>query len=193
MFLLFKPTTEAIRQFIAVQDGAAFSYPEIGATRAGEPPAGYIIDHNRQLLGTGRATFERAAAAVREWQMFAVDWVELCFPDTPIRAGETVAVLVNHLGFCSLNATRIVYVLEETADGVEKFGFAYGTLAAHSERGEERFSVEYHAADDSVWYDLYAFSQPQHPLARIGYPISRMLQKRFAAESKEAMKRAVER
>jgi uncharacterized protein (UPF0548 family) len=193
MFLLSRPSEEAIRQFLAAQNGAAFSYPETGATRAGDAPAGYTVDHNRQLLGTGRAVFERAVAAVRGWRMFALGWTELCFPDTPIQAGATVAVLVNHLGFWSLNAARIVYVLDETTGGAERFGFAYGTLEAHGERGEERFSVEFHAADASVWYDLYAFSQPQHFLARLGYPVSRMFQKRFAADSKQAMMRAVER
>jgi uncharacterized protein (UPF0548 family) len=73
---------------------------------------------------------------------------------------------------------------------VEKFGFAYGTLAEHAERGEERFLVEWHQDDDTVWYDLLAFSKPG-PMARVGYPLARRLQKRFARDSKEAMKRAV--
>ncbi len=84
-----------------------------------------------------------------------------------------------------------MYVLEETTDTVEKFGFAYGTLAEHGERGEERFSIEYHNGDESVWYDLYAFSQPNNFWAKVGYPFSRYLQKQFAIESKEAMQRAV--
>jgi uncharacterized protein (UPF0548 family) len=50
--------------------------------------------------------------------------------------------------------------------------------------------VEYHSADQSVWYDLFAFSRPS-ALARLGYPITRMLQKRFAHDSKLAMQRAV--
>jgi uncharacterized protein (UPF0548 family) len=83
--------------------------------------------------------------------------------------------------------------LEETNDEIEKFGFAYGTLLEHAERGEERFSVEYHKSDESVWYDLYAFSQPNNFWARLGYPASRMLQRRFATESKVAMKRAIEK
>ena len=40
--------------------------------------------------------------------------------------------------------------------------------------------VEWHQADNSVWYDLYAFSQPNQWLARLGYPVVRRLQKRFA-------------
>jgi uncharacterized protein (UPF0548 family) len=66
-------------------------------------------------------------------------------------------------------------------------------LTEHAERGEERFSVEYHRADKSVWYDLYAFSQPNHFLAKLGYPLGRHLQKQFAMESKAAMQRAVQK
>ena len=63
----------------------------------------------------------------------------------------------------------------------------YGTLPAHGEMGEERFTVEHHATDDSVWYDLYALSRAGHPLVRLAYPIARHLQRRFARDSKQAM------
>ena len=75
-----------------------------------------------------------------------------------------------HLRFFSLNACRIVYTIDSGGDEdgvIKRYGFAYGTLAEHAERGEERFSVEWHAEDDSVWYDLFAFSWPNHRLARL--------------------------
>jgi uncharacterized protein (UPF0548 family) len=143
------------------------------------------------LIGTGTNDFQAAVAAIKTWKMFDMPWVNLCWPDTPIEVGKNVAILVKHFGFWSLNAARIVYVIEETGN-VEKVGFAYGTLQEHGERGEERFSVEFHHASNEVWYDLLAFSTPNHVLARLGYPLSRMLQRRFAADSKQAMLRAVE-
>jgi uncharacterized protein (UPF0548 family) len=121
--------------------------------------------------------------------MFDIAWLELFWPSTPIEQGETVAIAVAHLGFWSLNAARIVYTVEERG-ALELYGFAYGTLHDHAEIGEERFTVEFHAADETVWYELYAFSQPR-PLARLAYPYTRALQKRFASESKKAMLRAV--
>ncbi len=95
-------------------------------------------------------------------------------------------------GFWSLNACRVVYVLDEPGECKAKFSFAYGTLPDHAERGEERFTVEW-LNDDSVWYDLYAFSRPQHPLVKAGAPAGRMLQKRFARESLAAMRRLAAR
>jgi uncharacterized protein (UPF0548 family) len=62
-------------------------------------------------------------------------------------------------------------------------------LPDHVERGEERFTVEWQA-DDSVWYDICAFSRPKHPLARLGFPVTRMLQKRFVRDSLAVMKAA---
>lgn len=189
MFLLNKPDEAFIRHFLDKQKGEPFSYPEVGAS-SGSAPGDYIVDHNRILLGAGHETFLRAIRAVKSWKMFDFAWLELYWPDTPIVEGATVGILVRHLGFWSLNACRIVYVIEEKGE-VERYGFAYGTLPAHAERGEERFSVEYHPADAKVWYDLYAFSKPRNALARAGYPVTRLLQKRFARESRKAMLKSV--
>ena len=118
--------------------------------------------------------------------------LQLFWPDTPIRDGSTVAVLAHTFGLWSLNACRIVYVLEEDAP-IRRYGFGYGTLPEHAERGEERFSVEWHAGDDSVWYDILAISRPKQWLARAGYPLTRRLQRRFARDSMGAMVAAVGR
>jgi hypothetical protein len=71
--------------------------------------------------------------------MFDMPWVQLCWPNAVVEPGATVAVLISHLGFWSLNACRVVYVVDEHGSS-EKYGFAYGTLPDHGER-EERFTV----------------------------------------------------
>lgn len=184
MFFLSKPSEAINRSFVSAQKDQPFSYAEVGNSRE-KSPSGYRCDHNRIRLGTGRNDFDRAIAAVKQWKMFDMPWINLCWPDTPIEAGATVAVLVSHLGFWSLNACRIVYVIEEHGT-LEKYGFAYGTLPDHAAFGEERFTVEYNASDGAVWYDVFAFSRPR-PLARLAYPFTRALQRRFARESKDAM------
>lgn len=168
-----------------------FSYPEVGAT-AGDVPGQYNLDHNRIQLGQGEAIWNRAVEAIRQWQMFNIPWIKIYPPILPIQVGMDVAVSVEHLWFYSLNACRIVYVVNEDGS-TKRFGFAYGTLEEHAESGEERFTVEWNSADDRVWYDILAFSRPRKILAKLGYPLSRMLQKRFAAESKVAMLAAVGR
>jgi uncharacterized protein (UPF0548 family) len=129
--------------------------------------------------------------AIRAWQMFNMPWLRLDRTSAPIQVGTDIAVSVHHFGFYSLNACRIVYVVDEE-DPVKRFGFAYGTLMEHAESGEERFTVEWNR-DDTIWYDILAFSRPRQMLARLGYPLSRLLQKRFAEDSKAAMLEAVSR
>ncbi|HLY20672.1 MAG TPA: DUF1990 domain-containing protein [Bryobacteraceae bacterium] len=186
-FLFTRPSRHYIQAFLEAQRGHPFSYAGQGATRE-QAPAGYTVDRNRIQLGTGTALFARAVEAMRRWKMFDIGWIELCWTDTPIKVGSTVAVLAHHFGFWSLNASRIVYIVDEGGDHPE-FGFAYGTLEAHAEIGEERFTVEWRPEDQTVWYNIYAFSRPKG-LAKVGYPLSRSLQKSFARESLEAMRRA---
>lgn len=190
MFALTKPSSERVNRFINEQRKLPFSYPEAGATNS-DLPSGYNIDHNRIQLGHGEETFLNAVAAVQSWAMHDLGWVEICWPDAPIAADATVAVLCRHFGFWSCHPAKIVYVVDDVDDQARRYGFAYGTLPAHDEQGEERFLIEWRREDDSVWYDILAFSRPASILAKFGYPLVRMLQKRFGKDSKQSMLRVV--
>jgi len=189
MLLLRKPTEDTIGSFLAAQGHLDFTYSAVGATAA-VPPAGFNVDRTRIKLGEGAKTFAAAKAALERWKHFSLGWVEAWPPETPIQAGQVVAVIARLFGLWWLNACRIVYVVSED-ESVKRFGFAYGTLPEHAESGEERFTVEWHEADDAVWYDIVAISRPQQLLTRLAYPLVRRLQKRFARDSAAAMQRAV--
>lgn len=188
MFLLTKPDRIDIDNFIADARETDFTYRNPGETRNDSSrPDGFTIDHNSIPIGHGEKDFEKAKEAIREWKMFDLSWVELCWPETPIEKDRTVAILIRHLGFYSLNAACIVYTIDEP----DWFGFAYGTLESHGESGEERFSVRLDRETGAVTYDLYAYSRPNYLSARLAYPLTRMLQKRFAVDSKAAMLHAI--
>jgi uncharacterized protein (UPF0548 family) len=189
MSSLRKPSSDVIRRFLAAQAKLPFSYGAVGAT-ADTPPAGYAVDRTRIKLGEGEAVFRSAISALRRWEQFRLGWVEAWSPDTPIQPGEVVAVMGRVCGVWWLNACRIVYVLDDRGP-IPKFGFAYGTLPGHVESGEERFLVEWDRANDAVWYDILAFSRPNHFLTRHGYPVGRRLQKRFGQDSAASVLRAV--
>ena len=189
MLSLRKPSAERLREFLAAQSKLDFTYPAVGATAA-VPPAGYVVDRTRIKLGEGAVVFAAAKAALERWEHFHLGWVEASPSNTPIQAGQVVAVIARLFGLWWLNACRIVYVMDEEGP-VQRFGFAYGTLPQHAESGEERFTVEWHEEGDVVWYDILAFSRPHQLLARLGYPFARRLQKRFARDSAAAMLRAV--
>jgi uncharacterized protein (UPF0548 family) len=180
-----RPTRDDVVAHLDAQRPLALTYSSEGATRTEAAPDGYEVDHNRTTLGRGEATFWRARDAVRRWAMFPAPlaWIEPL--PIAIEPGELAGVIVRAFGLWWLNAARIVYVIDEP----RRFGFAYGTLPGHAEQGEERFSVEW-LDDDSVWYDLYAFSRPRHWAARAGKPVVRLLQRRFARMSLAAMKAA---
>lgn len=188
MLLFRRPSAARIQAFIASQTTLPFTYPAVGGT-AGNPPSSFKLDHARVQLGSGKEVFDKAITALRRWDHFRLGWVEACNAETPIETGKTVAVLARVFGLWTLNACRIVYVVDESGP-VTKFGFAYGTLSEHAESGEERFTVEWNQQDDSVWYDILAFSRPNQFLVWLGYPVVRQLQERFRRDSTAAMVRA---
>jgi len=190
MYMLSKPSEIQIREFIESQSRLDFTYPSVGATRNGDHPSGFVVDHNRIHLGVGQATFEVAKRALCDWQHYRFDWIELHRPDVNPEPEQTVGVLARALGLWVLNACRVVYVIKEEKP-IHRFAFAYGTLPEHAESGEERFQVEWNQKDDSVWYDILAFSRPNQLFARLAYPYVRRKQKQFARESKQSMKAAV--
>lgn len=200
MWHLTEPSPERIRRFLGRQAGEPFSYPSVGATRPGpaEPsaPPGFDLDHNRAFLGDGPGMFEAACEALARWEMFPGDWARIEASDgpgpPPLREGTVVAMVARALGVWWLSACRVVYTLDERFDAGpvrRRYGFAYGTLPGHVERGEERFSVEL-LEDGTAWYDLLAFSTPRYWMVRLGYPLARRLQRRFVLDSLAAMRRA---
>ena len=186
MFRISEPSEQDAVQFVSSQCNLPFTYAEVGATNA-TPPSGYRVDHNRIRLGEGEATYRRGVKALKSWQQFDLGWVGIAPRGVAVEVGATVAVKARGFGTWSLNASRVVYVIDEP----RRWGFAYGTLPDHVERGEERFLIEW-LEDDTVWYDILAFSRPQHPLVRLSAPLARLLQKRFARESLLRMKSATD-
>jgi uncharacterized protein (UPF0548 family) len=187
VFRLSRPTTSELTAFLARQATATLSHSAPGATKDETPPKHYNYDRRRITLGRGAATFERAKRALRDWRHFDLGWVDVKQPALPVlRPGTDIAVVVRVLGLYAVNATRIEYLIEEP----RRFGFAYGTLQEHFESGEERFLITWDE-DDTVSYDLSAFSRPHHPLVWLGYPYARTQQRRFMRGSLAAMSRAM--
>ncbi|HEV8058907.1 MAG TPA: DUF1990 domain-containing protein [Gemmataceae bacterium] len=190
MILFRRPAQPTILDFLKSQARLDFTYRGVGAT-AEVPPPGYVLDHKRVELGMGEHVFAAARAALESWGHFQLGWVHAWPRDTLIQPGEVVAVIAHVMGIWWLNAARIVHVVDEVGP-MRRFGFAYGTLPGHVESGEERFSIEWDQARDTVCYDILAFSKPRHILAKLGYPMVRRLQRRFARDSAAAMLREVQ-
>lgn len=158
----------------------SLTYPEVGAT-AGDLPDGYQHLRAERLVGHGRELFESCADVVLTWgvQRGAGLAVE--------RAGHVVAGEENRIGLplgpLRLWAPcRVVYVLDEPT----RKGFAYGTLPGHPETGEESFvvSIDEHEA---VRFTVTAFSRPARWFARLGGPVTRLVQHRVTQRYLQAV------
>jgi uncharacterized protein (UPF0548 family) len=187
MFSLLRPSPRTMHAFLDRSRALPLSYGPIGLVD--DETAGRNYDHTLVVIGRGRDEFERARTALASWKQFDLGWVELFPHGASHQSGTDVAVLIRHLGFWSLNGARVVYTVGDRERG-DRFGYAYGTLTNHAERGEELFEVAFNADSGDVTYRIRAASWPRAALTRIGYPIARLLQAQFRRDSVEAMRRA---
>ncbi len=119
--------------------------------------------------------------------MFDLGWVRVINTAAPIECRQIIAVEVRALGFWSVNLSQIL----ETVDSETEFGFLYSTTLRHVEQGEETFLLRFDLATGEVSYELEAVSRPRHFLARLGRPIARSFQHKFARDSHRRMCQAV--
>jgi uncharacterized protein (UPF0548 family) len=189
MFTFRRPSSEAVAAYLERQGGLPLSYESAEMTR-GPAPEGFVTDRLRRRLGTGSLVFQRASNAIRRWYAHQQGWAHAEPTDAPPRAGACVAIAARIGAGWFTNGCRIVYVTDEVGPP-SRFGFAYGTLIDHVECGEARFVVE-RDADDVVWYEVLTHSRPRLWLARLGRPVTRWYQRRFARGAADAVARAVQ-
>src|SRR5580704_10857724 len=101
MLLLRKPSPNTIRTFLASRANLDFTYAAVGAT-ATVPPTGYVVDHTRIRLGTGKEAFMAARAALARWEQFNLGWMHAIPADNVITANGLVAVAARSLGLWAL-------------------------------------------------------------------------------------------
>lgn len=151
-----------------------FNYREIGAT--GEvpfPPPGYSADTYTVLVGHGAAVFERVFSGVLDWQLQLRAGLHI-EADGPMESGITAH---QYLRLGPILIDGPVGVIECQREARHQ-SVTLGALAGHPESGEERFSVRLDP-DDRVMFEMRIMSRPARWYCRLGYPVSRVLQKRL--------------
>jgi uncharacterized protein (UPF0548 family) len=188
-----RPSARAIEERLGSTQ--PHTYPEVGSSAQLDDPdvrarlaKRYDLDTYALSLGRGRDRFERARLALTSWRHFDVPWA-LLHRAGPVATGQVVATLVGFAGVWLLNPCRVVYA-DLASDG-DCAAFGYGTLPGHAESGEERFRITFDPRTEEVVYEIAAFSRPALVLTRLGYPLARRVQKRFARASAAALKNAV--
>ncbi|WP_416446792.1 DUF1990 family protein [Leucobacter sp. HNU] len=149
------------------------SYPEVGAT-GGELPAGYHHVRTERVVGHGRETFERCCDELLSGAVQRRAGADLSVWSVPLRVGTAVRMRLR-IGPLRFTAPCLVVWVDRSADHC---GFAYGTLAGHPERGEERFELHLEASGDVI-FRITAFSAPARWFTRLGGPLGRLVQARM--------------
>lgn len=190
MFRFSPAESEDVERRIAIAFDQPAACPRILAPTKGlqSPlPSHFAHDHSRSQIGCGANALHTVKKAFADWKMFDLGWVRVANPDTRIEPGSIVAVEARTLGMWTLNLSRIV----EFIDLPETFGFIYATNQFHVELGEERFLIELDSDTNEVWFDIEAVSRPAHFAARIGLPVSRAYQHKFARDSHRRLRELI--
>jgi uncharacterized protein (UPF0548 family) len=180
-----RPSDQRLDAVLARVIGQPVTYSDVGATRQATMPAGYRHDRRSVSIGYGDGAFRRGHDAIRRWEAHRAAGATVRPADPPALGAVTIVAL--RFGPCFVLAPcEVVYVTDDS----DRFGFAYGTLPGHPERGEEAFHVE-RSADDEVAFGVVAFSRPADLLGRVGGPVARAVQNRVTNTYLEAVRRYV--
>jgi uncharacterized protein (UPF0548 family) len=181
--MLARPRDGALADLGARLEGRAFTYDEVGATAKSPLPVGYRHDRLSVEIGDDPQVWARAQDALRTWQGHRHAKATITPADAALDAGLTVVVTVRVGPLFVVAPSRIVYTTLEA----DRFGFAYGTLPGHPERGEEAFHVV-RAAGGAVSVEITAFSRPAALAARVGSPVARAIQQRITRRYLEGIR-----
>ena len=181
-----RPDDARLARILAEQHDEPLTYTEVGASLNPDLPAGYHHDAHTTTVGHGAADYANAVLGLRRWEAHRAAGAEVVPAGAPIETGVDVVLVLRAGVVHVLAACRIVAVVDEAT----RFGFAYGTLGIHPERGEEAFVVEQTPAGDVVFH-VTAFSRPRDPLARLGAPVARLVQRRTTSAYISGIRRFV--
>lgn len=178
--------------------GAPGAEPDDGTWGLGPTPPGFRLFQRRIQLAAAfdpadpalRRTFERARALLRAWgpQVGAGMRVEEAgLPPAVPEVGVTAVLRMRLAGvFPVTGPVRVVW----TADEPERAGFAYDALPGHVEAGRESFVVTRETGPEGVaevWFTVTAYSRPAVWYARLGGPVTRLVQARITTRYLRAM------
>jgi uncharacterized protein (UPF0548 family) len=178
----------AMQQLVEALGTTEPTYADIGATLDGRQPAGFRHDRYESILGSGHEAFARAVRGLETWEAHRIPGVRVFPADRQVVTGATVVVTLGTARVALAAPCRIVRVIEQP----DRWGFAYGTLPGHPEKGEEAFVVSV-LPDARVRFEIVAFSRPADALVRLAGPIGRGLQRHSTNGYLHALKRFVDR
>eukprot|EP00884_Botryococcus_braunii_P003482 jgi/Botrbrau1/13134/Bobra.0187s0089.1 len=207
---LRRPSDDDMAGTLGTRDEATYA----GLSQRGPPlpgeakVSGFVEDYDAYKVGKGRKTFKAASEALRKWEHLQLGWVISNHP--PVGIGSGLCIAARLLFLWLRNPLSVVYQGKTNRGLVPRFVGSHcrslpaarcpghrlwlgaTCLKGHVLAGEERWAVQWQKNDDSVWYEIYAFSKPDSLLAWIAYPVCRYYQMKFRRDSAKKMLEALQ-
>jgi len=165
-------TPDDLERALATAREAEVTYDHVGSTLAPASRAGRRPYVRQRVLGLGPDDFAAATERLRAWAPQRGIGSTVHPADAHIETGGTIVVELRRGPVAVVVPNRIVAVVDEP----RRFGFAYGTLPGHPERGEESFVVEL-TVEDVVTGTVSVDASPATLPARLATPAVRLIQR----------------
>ena len=183
---LGRPHRDTLDELLARAQSASLTYDHVGSTLSAPGSSDRKVRTEHLELGVGAATFDAAVSELRTWVCHRGLGADVFPADTPLETGTTLLVVLNIGPVSIVVPDRIVGVVDEP----RRFGFAYGTLEGHQERGEESYVVE-HLDDDRVVATIGLDARTATAAARLAAPavgwFQRLAVRRYLAAWRDAV------
>lgn len=128
-------------------------------------------------------TWELACALVRDYKFADPMLVTRVRRSSPRLADSELLLTTRFHGLVFHLPCRVGEVVDDTVDGVRRWGWNYRTLQGHLEQGQMDFAVRKDLATGEVEFRLHAYSRPariDNPVVRLGFLLfGRSTQLRF--------------
>ena len=181
VFHITQPTQDYLANLRRDQAPLSVTYSEVGGTLSPELPTGWHhLKAVREVVVLSE--FDGLALgkeAIQDWAAQKELRLVLEPARPPMVEGSVLAFALpmKPLGFWATGACRIVKVVDEP----DRFGFVYGTLPHHPERGEEAFLVHRSPLTPNLLtFTITAFSRGAKLPMKVSGPIGRIIQRRAA-------------
>jgi uncharacterized protein (UPF0548 family) len=171
VILTFDKRAAHLQQLLNGVQAQEVTYAEVGQTCQQALPPGYRHQRRQAVVGHGPEVWARAREALATWQAHRHLGLGIYPADAPVTPGAVVLAIARVGPARLVLPCRVVYRTDEP----RSFGFAYGTLPGHPERGEESFHVTWED-QGAVSFSLVAFSRPGDMATRLAGPVATLIQ-----------------
>lgn len=167
-----RPDRATLDRLVDVSASAPVTYDHVGSTLGGPAAVGRRPRTRSLTIGDEPELFDAAVAALRAWACHRGIGARIHPPAATLTVDSTVLVVLPVAAVTIVVPNRIVAVVDEA----DRFGFAYGTLPGHQERGEESFVVE-REPDGRVVASVTVDAVAATALARLAAPAVAAIQR----------------